>query len=100
MSSDILRKWEMHVDEQGRSNLSRYYGAIAPELLGWKTEAVSELTELAEGPEHGRRGGHNYYAAGLAESHPGNGLQADDYLRKALKSVLFCGRLKAMSISE
>ena len=84
-SEGAKRKWEMVIDEQGRSDLSRYYGALALERLGRKEEAISKLTELAESPEHGRRGGHNYYVAGLAESHLGNGLQAADYLRKALE---------------
>jgi tetratricopeptide (TPR) repeat protein len=84
-SEGAKRKWEMLVDEEGRGDLSRYYGALALERLGRKSEAVSKLTELAEGPAHGRRGGHNYYVAGLAESHLGNGSQAAEYLHKALE---------------
>jgi len=84
-SEGAKREWKALIEEQGGSDLSRYYGALALERLGQKSEALSKLTELAKGPEHGRCGGHNYYVAGLAERHLGNGSQAAEYLRKALE---------------
>jgi tetratricopeptide (TPR) repeat protein len=78
------REWKMLVDEAGGSDLSRYYAALALERLGQPSEALDRLTRLAEGPEHGRVGGHNYYVAGLAERHLGRESQATDYFRKAV----------------
>jgi hypothetical protein len=40
---------------------------------------------LAEGPERGRNGAHNYYVAGLAERQLGREIEATKYLRRAVE---------------
>jgi tetratricopeptide (TPR) repeat protein len=79
------REWEKLIGQAAGSDLSKYYGALALERLGRKTEATERLTRLAAGPEHGRSGAHNYYVAGLAEHHLGNDSLATEYFRRAVE---------------
>jgi tetratricopeptide (TPR) repeat protein len=65
--------------------LSKYYAALALERLGKKREATDRFTQLAEGPERGRNGAHNYYVAGLAERQLGREIEATKYLRRAVE---------------
>jgi tetratricopeptide (TPR) repeat protein len=64
--------------------MSKYYAALALERLGRKEEGADRLSRLAEGPEAGRVGAHNYFVAGLAERHLGRELQAAKYLTQAV----------------
>ena len=79
------REWKMLIDQPGGSDLSKYYAALALERLGKKREATDRFTQLAEGPERGRNGAHNYYVAGLAERQLGREIEATKYLRRAVE---------------
>jgi len=78
------REWNALVDAAGGSDMSKYYAALALERLGRKEEGADRLSRLAEGPEAGRVGAHNYFVAGLAERHLGRELQAAKYLTQAV----------------
>jgi tetratricopeptide (TPR) repeat protein len=79
------REWQMIIDQPAGTDLSKYYAALTLERLGRKTEARERLMRLAEAPEHGRSGAHNYYVAGLAEHHLGHDSQATEYFGKAVE---------------
>jgi len=79
------REWKQLIDEGSGNELFTYYGALALEGLGQDKEAAASMTQLAEGPVHGRTGAENYYVAGLAERHRERGQQANAYFQKALE---------------
>jgi tetratricopeptide (TPR) repeat protein len=85
-SEGASREWKMLTNAgAGSSDEAKYYAALALERLGQKKEATEILLQLAEGPELGRIGAHNYYVAGLADRHLGREVVATKYLRKALE---------------
>ncbi len=82
---DAHREWKALIDEAGGNDLSKYYVSLALERMGKKSEAAGRLMQLAQGPEHGREGAHNYFVAGLAMRHLGHESQAASYLHKAVE---------------
>jgi tetratricopeptide (TPR) repeat protein len=84
-SEGARREWKALVDAPAGTDMSKYYAALALERLGRKAEATDRLIRLAEGPNQGREGAHNYYVAGIAERHMGRESEATKYLRKAIE---------------